>query len=466
MEMEPDITFLERLQGPAAIILVGLIALAFVGFAAYAHYNMDQAPHRFYKILAGLGFCVFLFLRPEWTLMILPFAFPYSEVLPVSPIPLLNATNVMMAALLVSWIGHSVILRRRIFEASVWNKPLLLFLGWALGSSIFGVFYMGRGFADLYPYLQNYWYQMMGFILFFITYNTVREEKQVRLLVYLYVIGAGVGAIAVLREYGSYSYGRRVAGGMGDINGAGAYFACAIVFALELLAFRARRVVQWLLVAGSIAGSGIGLILTASRGAIVACGATCGIQAVRGGPIRMLLVAITGVALFVFTPSHVKDRFAQTQEEVAAGEIDETSGGRLDIWRAAIEVFEAHPLVGVGLGQLPKAMGETSLGANRAAHNLYLETAAQMGIPGIVLLLVLFVVGLRAARRLQKETGFPRILGNAYFYFLVTLMLANLFGGRLYSVYAAGSLSVLTALVLRSQKIAEQERRVAATNAG
>jgi O-antigen ligase len=456
-----EVPVLERLQGPLAMILLGLVALGFVLFAAYAHYNLDQAPHRVYKMLAGFVFVVILFLRPEWTLMLLPFALPYSEMLPISPIPMLNSTNVLMFALLLSWIGHSVLLKRRILEPSPWNRPLLFFLAWAMASAIFGIVTRGSGIAELYPRLQSWWYAMMGFILFFVTYNTVREKKQIRLLAYLYCVGAGLGAVGVLSEYRDYSYARRVAGGMGDINGASAYFACAVVFTVEVLGSHYRHLWQKLLLVGALIGSGIGMILPASRGAIVACAATGGVQAMRSGPIRMMLVVVTGIAIFVFTPQHVKDRFVETQEEVAAGEFAEGSSGRVDIWKGTLEVIKSNPILGVGFGQLPSAMGETSYGERRVAHNLYLETMAEMGIPGIALIMTLFWRGLRGARKLRKASGFPKTLGNAYFYFLITLLISNLFGGRLYAIYTAGALSILTALVFRTQKIVETERGAA-----
>jgi O-antigen ligase len=457
LEVE-EVSVLERLRGPAIIVLMALIALGFVLFATYAHYNLEQAPHRVYKMLAGLVFVVILFLHPEWTLMLLPFALPYSEMLPVTPIPMVNSKNILIFALLLSWIGHGVLLRRRVLEPSPWNRPLLAFLAFALASAIFGLVTRGPGLGDLYPRLQAWWYAIMGFVLFFVTYNTVRQPKQVRLLAYLYCIGAGLGAIGVLMEYRDYSYARRVAGGMGDINGASAYFSCAIVFTVELLGSHYRRLWQKLLLIGALIGSGIGMILPASRGAIVACATTGGIQAIRSGPIRMMLVIITGLAIYLFTPAHVKERFTETQQEVAAGELAEGSSGRVDIWKGAIEVIRDHPIVGVGFGQLPSAMRETSLGEQRVAHNLYLETMAEMGIPGIALLLTLFWLGLRSARKLQKETGFAKTLGNAYFYFLLSLLISNLFGGRLYSIYSAGSLSILTALVFRTQRIVAKDR--------
>ena len=459
--LEPDISFLDRLKTPAFIILAICVALFFVLFSTWAHYNLDQAPHRMFKILAGVIFLVLLFVRPEHTLLVLPFALPFSERLPVSPLPMANSKNILMAALLLAWIGHGVLRGERIMERSPWNRPLLLFFGWAVLTTIFGVFNMGDGASDIYPMLQSLWNHLMGFVLFFVTFNTVRTREQVQRLAYLYCVGAGFGALGVLSEYRGYSYGKRVGGGMGDINGAGAYFAGAIVVTLEVLAAKAKRGWHRVLLVGALIGSGVGLILPASRGAILACGFSGGLQALRGGPVRILLVAITAIGIFFAMPDHVKQRFTETQEEVASGDVEKGSSGRTEIWKATVDVIAMSPLIGVGWGQLPTAMEQTAYGDGRVAHNLYLEIWAEAGIPGLVLVLVLFGIGIREALALRREEGFARILGNAFFYYMLALVIANVFGGRLFTFYSSGALSILAALVFRMRAIIEEERLAA-----
>lgn len=453
----PDISFLDRTRAPLQVTAAILLALAFIAFAVYVHYNFDQAPHRMYKVLAGVTFLVILFVRAEWSIMLLPFAFPYTAQLPVTPIPMLNSWNVLLAALLLAWIGRAVLRGRQVFDPSPWNLPLTLFIVGILLSTVFGAFYSGEGAGELYRSIQRTWSAIMGFLLFFVTYNTIRTMDQVRRLAFLFCLGAGLGVFGVLSEYGSYSYNRRVAGGMGDINGAGAYFAGAIVFTLEMLTARYQRIWQRLLLLAALAGSGVGMILPASRGAILGCGVAAGFQAARG-PIRLVLVLLAGFGLVMFTPQHVKDRFTETQEQVASGDLEEGSSGRVDIWKATLEVIEGDPILGVGFGKLPEAMAETSYGDQRVAHNLYLEVWAEMGIPGLVLLFVIFIGAFRAAWKLRRESGFARILANGYIYFLIALLVSNVFGGRLFSVYSSGSFCMLTALVFRAQAIHDEER--------
>ncbi len=455
---EPTTSFIDKLKGPGIVLAVAAAAVVFVLFSTYLHYNLDQAPHRMFKMLLGGSFLVALFMKPEKTVLLLPFALPYSELLPVTPIPLVNSKNILIAALLLSWIGHGIILKRKILDPSPWNRPLLAFIGYSVFSVVFGVFYTGRGVGELYPMMQSLWNQSMGFVLFFVTYNTVRTKDDIQQLAYLYCVGAGLGAIPVLREYGEYSYGKRVGGGMGDINGAGAYFAGAIVVTLEMMAARFKKAWHRVLLIGALIGSGVGLILPASRGAILACSTAAGMQAMRGGPVRIVLVLATALTIVAFTPQHVKDRFLETQDEVASGDLAKGSSGRTDIWKATIDVIETSPVLGVGWGQLPRAMKKTAYGDDRVAHNLYLELWAQMGLPGLVLMLWLFWIGLKEGWALRKEEGFPKILGNAFVYYMIVLVIANVFGGRLFSIYSLGALGILAALVFRTRTNLREER--------
>lgn len=69
---------------------------------------------------------------------------------------------------------------------------------------------------------------------------------------------------------------------------------------------------------------------------------------------------------------------------------------RMDLWRSALEMLRDHPLTGIG----PAAFGlelrlyrQPLLGRDHVAtaHNLYLNTAAEMGLPGILILVWLLV---------------------------------------------------------------------------
>lgn len=67
--------------------------------------------------------------------------------------------------------------------------------------------------------------------------------------------------------------------------------------------------------------------------------------------------------------------------------------GRLEIWRDSMASVKNHPMLGVGLGNFISVIGEDTSAVKKgaSAHNLYLDIAAEIGIPGLLILLLIFV---------------------------------------------------------------------------
>jgi O-antigen ligase len=75
------------------------------------------------------------------------------------------------------------------------------------------------------------------------------------------------------------------------------------------------------------------------------------------------------------------------------------SGGRVQLWEAAVDAFNSQPLAGLGIGGYEawwRAHGSLGLKA-RDAHSLFLEAAAELGVAGLLLALAFFALALRAA---------------------------------------------------------------------
>jgi O-antigen ligase len=100
-----------------------------------------------------------------------------------------------------------------------------------------------------------------------------------------------------------------------------------------------------------------------------------------------------------------------------------SSNGRVALWRVAIHAFDSHPLNGKGAGtyQLLWDRGEPVAEQNVNAHSLYFETMAEMGLLGLVPL-VLFIaavlVGLFRRARGPERTVYAAIGAVAVAYFL------------------------------------------------
>jgi len=84
--------------------------------------------------------------------------------------------------------------------------------------------------------------------------------------------------------------------------------------------------------------------------------------------------------------------------------------GRLEFWRAALRIFRDHPWLGTGAGTFGAVHAAYQQDARfyaRDAHNLYLQTLAELGWPGggalAAVLVALVVIARRARRAVRGE---------------------------------------------------------------
>ena len=62
--------------------------------------------------------------------------------------------------------------------------------------------------------------------------------------------------------------------------------------------------------------------------------------------------------------------------------------GRSHLWKAGIDAIETHPLFGVGMNRLRLKAG---VGFESHAHNQFIHTAAELGIPGLIAYLAILI---------------------------------------------------------------------------
>jgi O-antigen ligase/Flp pilus assembly protein TadD len=192
---------------------------------------------------------------------------------------------------------------------------------------------------------------------------------------------------------------------------------------------------------------GVALYLTFSRGAILAL--LVGIlvlaftePAIVGRLAALLprsrlvagaaLVAVAAVALVALAreggPSAAADRALEgfrQEAPPASGDLNRrllsVSGhGRADYWRVAARMVEREPMLGEGAGGFERRWIQERGAPNNArdAHNLYLETLAELGPIGLALLLVALITPLAALRRARHQALVPAAAA-AYAAFLV-----------------------------------------------
>ncbi len=137
-----------------------------------------------------------------------------------------------------------------------------------------------------------------------------------------------------------------------------------------------------------------GVVVTYSRGA--ALGLAVGLLAylITGAGtnrrIRSLaVVSAVGVGLLFLAP----ERFWNRASTITSYEADASAMGRIYAWQTAGNILERRPLTGVGASAFLPAWATYAPGEAGAtayvAHNLFLEVAAELGIPALLAFLLL-----------------------------------------------------------------------------
>ena len=173
---------------------------------------------------------------------------------------------------------------------------------------------------------------------------------------------------------------------------------------LSILLFTWRRLKWHQRLPGSLA---VGLsimvvIFTQSRGAWLALGAAAaGLVMLRWRWGWVVLSGLVGIFILLVMFSGSEGMVAALAGEGRLGSLE----GRLEVWSRAVYMIQDFPLTGVGMGTY---MEVTDLlyplflfvpGTIEHAHNLFLQLAVDLGIPGAVgwisILLVVIVVSWR-----------------------------------------------------------------------
>jgi O-antigen ligase len=242
---------------------------------------------------------------------------------------------------------------------------------------------------------------VVSLFLFYLAGSSFRiTEKELDRIVSLAILG---GAAAAVWSIYSHYYGAgfaqhqvraTLATGSGEVNPNRLGSCLLIPLSLALARFLSARQ-RWIrtLALGLFATVGLGLILTMSRGSILAAVVTIVVFFWRLNALRLkslkpkvrrfLLVGIVLAVLAASTvPGGLLKRFGESATDRGAG--------RLDIWLVGLAILQDYAVVGAGLNNFPvvynKYAGYAShqeFKSDRDPHNVYLGVSVEEGLVGL-----------------------------------------------------------------------------------
>ncbi len=111
--------------------------------------------------------------------------------------------------------------------------------------------------------------------------------------------------------------------------------------------------------------------------------------------IAALAVVVSGLLLLgTLSDSVPWKRLSSVGEQVSARDLN----GRMDVWATALDLFESHPIVGLGAGTFVATTGSMQALAI-AGHNSFVEVLVENGAVGLALFLAVVVSIYRARPR-------------------------------------------------------------------
>jgi len=338
------------------------------------------------------SFFIISFLIPEFGLSLIIFSMLLSPEIKILSFPgrdlVIRLEDILLTIVIFSWIAKvSIEKELTLFRKTPLNIPIILYLLVCILATSINILQKNsriipaKSFFNILKYMEY-------FFLFFMVSNFLKEKKQIKKFLYLFLF---VGLIISL--YGIYSsgkYGRATApfeGEIGEPNTLGGYFLLLLGIISGWFLYSDEKYERFIL--GGLAFIMIvPFLFTLSRASYMAFPfmfLTLFLTKKRKMFLIFLLFFIISFSL-IGLPSKVRDRIRYTftgekgyPEQVKIGKItfDPSASARVISWRESVSAWKEKPFFGYGVEGL------------RFIDGQYVKVLVETGIFGIITFLFL-----------------------------------------------------------------------------
>ncbi|MEX2531208.1 MAG: O-antigen ligase family protein [Gemmatimonadota bacterium] len=287
-------------------------------------------------------------------------------------------------------------------------RATLFLAAWAAIGAPFALWQGGAAYFLLETFSRT-------LLVFGLIAAAVRSAEDVRRLLGVAAGGAAFFSMMAVRGTGGRGGG---AGGY-DPNDSAMFMVSSIPFLVFFTLFGRSMIARGAAACGTLFVL-YGIIQTQSRGGFVALVVVLGFMVLmlRGvkPALRVAVVSIVVLASIPVATTEFWERM-ETIIELDDGYGDSELGGRRNIWGRALGYTASNPLTGVGIANFTVAEGrhpaiqariEQGRGTKySAAHSMWFQTLAELGIPGFLAFAMVFVSALLGLRRIQVGRSPP-----------------------------------------------------------
>jgi putative inorganic carbon (hco3(-)) transporter len=425
-------------------LVAGIIALLPLTWAALA--------------VVASAWLVVVLIHPQLAVLLLVPAIPFGSLVQVGVGGVsADLADVLVALALAAWLMRKIARREMPRGQPALVLPLLLLLGVML-LSVLNAATLLSSLKEIIKWLQ---------VLVIYWISSVEMHGWWRKAVVAVVLATGtVVALQGIYQFlfqvgpeGFVLFGRfmRAYGTFAQPNPYGGYLGLTLPLAAGLILAALLRVdsrVAWrwvVLAVPSGLAMLLALVMSWSRGAWLGCAAGFGIMAaaslVRRGRVAILAVAsalLVGYSLLSGGVSGLSPDMTQRfldfapyleVRDVRGVEITDANFAvleRMAHWQAAVGMWTDHPFLGVGIGNYESAYPRYALPLWSLplghAHNYYLNIAAEAGILGLAVYLLLWILAFHKAwLAVRHSAGWEMGLALGVLAVLVHLSVHNLF---------------------------------------
>lgn len=256
-------------------------------------------------------------------------------------------------------------------------------------------------------------------LIMFLALNAIQNKKQHRLITLAWlgmfafypVRGTLFNFLTGQSSFGRYGWNFTFA----NFNDLAALTLIPLALTLDRLRTPDKKWIKLCAFAGLIILPFI-VIITQSRGGMLGAAAFLLFLLARSRyKLRLsMAVVIMGIGAYFFAPKSVWDRVSGMQNLTSVetiGDADSSAEQRWLIWQVASTVILNNPVFGVGIGNYGVAHQKYARSnvewnfarGRRDTHNTYLHIAAENGIVGIALFLMIFITSYRSLMQTARS---------------------------------------------------------------